>query len=426
MSAPNVVRPRQTLVGGRRAVAALGALAASWGSTARAQLAAHEPWDEARAVARAVSHAPDVRRALRAVAEAESRRAYGEVPAVGNPTVGIRAMVGVPDPPAATYALLVGVPFDVSGVRGRWRSETTWALRAAEARAAVAVNEARARARLALADAAITAALLGVSVERLETAGTSLAQVRARADARSVTAIDVALAERELAESAADVSASGRARADAEGRLREVLDLDATAALSVTPVGVPPMPEGWTLASAVERARTRRRESLAFRAEAVRWRRSADRLRAAAVAPLFVAGEVEWQGYSQATVGASAQWSIPVARTAQGARAVASALAVSADLEGALAVRAAEREAATAWAVLEHAREELAILDARVLPGVTRALELTDALFRAGAADAYRLLFARQAVAAARVRRLAALREAWRARIDLDRATGAP
>jgi cobalt-zinc-cadmium efflux system outer membrane protein len=345
---------------------------------------------------------------------------------VGNPTVGVRAMVGAPDLPAATYALLVGVPFDVSGVRGRWRSESTWAEREAEARAAVAVNEARSRARLAVAEAAVARALVQVAVEREATAAHALAQTQTRAEARSSTALDLTLAEREAAEAAADVAAARRAQAEADGRLRDVLDLDPTAPIAVAAAEVPAAPEGLTLPLAVARARAQRREAAAFRAAGVRLRRASERLRAGAIAPLFVAAELEWQGYSQASVGASAQWSLPLAQTAQGDRAVAAAEAASADVAAGLAGRAAEREAATAWASLEHARDELAALDGRVLPNAERALVLTESLFREGAADAWRLLLARQAVATARVRRLGALRESWRARIDLDRATGTP
>jgi hypothetical protein len=88
-------------------------------SAARA-LAQHDApaWTEARAISRAVTHAPEVRRAVALLEESRARRAYAEVPAVGNPTVAVRAMVGVPDVPAATY--------------GRWSSgcPSTWPARA--------------------------------------------------------------------------------------------------------------------------------------------------------------------------------------------------------------------------------------------------------------------------------------------------------
>jgi cobalt-zinc-cadmium efflux system outer membrane protein len=139
-----------------------------------------------------------------------------------------------------------------------------------------------------------------------------------------------------------------------------------------------------------------------------------------------VAGELEWQGYNQTSVGASVQWSLPVAQSAQGDRAVARAQAAAADVERDLAGRAAAREAATAWAALGHALDELSTLDERVLPTQARTLALTEALFQAGAVDLFRVLLARQERVAAQLRRLEALRAAWQARIELDRATAEP
>jgi cobalt-zinc-cadmium efflux system outer membrane protein len=392
-------------------------------SAARA-LAQHDApaWTEARAISRAVTHAPEVRRAVALLEESRARRAYAEVPAVGNPTVGVRAMVGVPDVPAATWALVVGLPFDVAGARGRRRGEVELGEREALARVDVAVNDARHRARVAWVDLGIAEEALRIAAARVETAAEVLQRVRARAAAQAATALDVALAERESATALAERAVAARDRETASGRLRDALDLGPTEAVAAPPPPPPELPGG-TAAAAVARSAGALAEPRAFAFAASRLRASASRMRAEAVSPLLLSGEVEWQGYAQSSVGVSAQWALPVARTAQGERAEALAGARTAALEGELRARALGREAAAAFEALRYASEELRALDADAVPAAERALSLTESLSESGAVEFFRVLSARQELAVARGRRLQALREAWRARLDLDRAT---
>lgn len=379
-------------------------------------------WTEARVVTRAVTHAPEVRRALASLEESRARRAYAEVSAVGNPTVGLRAMVGAPDIPAATWALVVGVPFDVAGARGRRRGEVELGEREALARVEVAVNDARHRARAAWVDLGVAEEALRIAAARVETAAEVLQRVRARAAAQAATALDVALAEREAATALAERAVAARDRETASGRLRDVLDLAPTEPVAAPAPPPPALPEGSALA-AVARASGALAEPRSFALAASRLRASASRLRAEAVSPLLLSGEVEWQGYAQSSVGVSAQWALPVARTAQGERAEALAAARTASLEGELRARALGREAAAAFEALRYASEELRALDADAVPAAERALSLTESLSDSGAVEFFRVLSARQELAAVRGRRVQALREAWRARLDLDRAT---
>jgi cobalt-zinc-cadmium efflux system outer membrane protein len=379
-------------------------------------------WTETRVLTRASAHAPEVLRARARLDEAQSRRAYGEVPVVGNPQVGLRAMVGVPDVPAATWALVVGVPFDVGGARGRRRDEAGLGVREAEALVEVAQNEARHRARVAWVDLGIAEEALRIAAARVETAAEVLRRVQARAGAQAATALDVALAERESATALAERAVAARDRETASGRLRDALDLGPTEAVAAPPPPPPELPGG-TAAAAVARSAGALAEPRAFAFAASRLRASASRMRAEAVSPLLLSGEVEWQGYTQSSVGVSAQWALPVARTAQGERAEALAGARTAALEGELRARALGREAAAAFEALRYASEELRALDADAVPAAERALALTESLSESGAVEFFRVLSARQELATARNRRLQALREAWRARLDLDRAT---
>lgn len=395
-----------------------------WPGISFAQADSPGAWDEARAMTRAVARAPEVRRAQALLAEARSRRAHATVPVVGNPVVNVRAMVGVPDVPAATWAVLVGLPFDVGGARARRRDEGAWSEREAEARLDATVNEARHRARVAWSEAALADAAVTVAEARRATSAEMLSRMQARADARASTALDVVLAERDLAEAQADLARAQRTREESRARLRVALDLEANESADVVPAGIPALPDA-PLETALETARARRAEPRAFAAARERLRAMASRFRAEAVAPLLVAGEYEVQGYNQSSVGLSAQWALPVVRTAQGERAEALAAAVTAETERELAGRGVAREAAAAWRGLRHALEELEALDVRVIPAAERAVTLTEALANAGAAEFFRVLSARQQLSSARVRRLDALREAWRARLELDRATGA-
>lgn len=380
------------------------------------------PWTEDRAVARAVTHAPEVRRAAALLREAQARRAFGDVSPIGNPVVAVRAMVGVPDIPAATYALVVGVPFDLAGARSRRRSEGAHSEREAEARVEVAVNDARARARFAWVEAALADESLRVAARRAMTAREILARVREQADAHAATALDVTLAERESALADAERAVVARARELALSRLRDALDLTPGEAVDIAPLGLPAVPTT-SVAEVLAAARLARAEPRVYAAASARMRAAASRLRAEAIAPLIVNGEVEWQGYSQSSVGLSAQWALPLTRTAQGERAEAMASSQTAALEAELATRASSREALAALAALRHAVDELRVLTERVLPASERAVELTEALRANGAVEFFRVLSARQELALAQSRRIEALREAWRARLELDRAT---
>lgn len=383
-------------------------------------------WDEARVVARASERTPTVQTARALVDAARAQEAFGRVPVIGNPLVSLRAMVGVPDESAATYALAVGIPFDVSSRRSLAMREAARAIEQAEAELAVALNDARAEARAAWADVSVSNDAIETANARTDTARQLLERTRTRLQAQSSTALDVTLAERELAEAEAEVASARRAREEAVARFREALDLPPLSEVLVAPLRPPAMPSGMSREEAVHRAAQNRREATAFAASAARLRTSADRQRAAALAPLTIAGELEVQGNQTraTTVGVSANWALPLAATAQGERAVANAEALAADTRRELATRAAGREASSAWAQLVSHLEEYEAVDRRVVPAAQRALDQTEALFQAGAVDSFRVLLARRDLYAARARRTSVAREAWRARIALDRAMG--
>src|SRR5689334_3396962 len=102
------------------------------------------PWTLERASQVALERSPAVRAAQAELEASRAYRAFGQVPRLANPHLNVRAMIGEPDDPAATYSVLLGFPIDVSGRRRAWRKEASWAEHEAEANLAMVQNEARA------------------------------------------------------------------------------------------------------------------------------------------------------------------------------------------------------------------------------------------------------------------------------------------
>ncbi len=385
-----------------------------------------EPWTRERVVEEALRSSPRIREAEALVEAAGALGAHSDVPAVGNPVVTLRAMVGFPDAPAATYAGFVGLPFDVSGRRGTWRREATAAVEEAEAMLAVVTNEVRAEALAAYVELAASHALVELADARFANAEQWLSRVRARADVRASSALDVAMAESELGVSAEARAVARRQKTSAAARLRAALGLDAVQDVAV--VALAERPElgdaPWT--TFATRAVERRSEVRMHAAAARRSEASASRARAEAIELPIVGLEYEAQGNrnTQSTMGASASFTLPFVRRAQGEQAVANAEARVASARGEIAAEGIAREVRATYERVESALAELDALETQALPAAERALSLTEELITSGAADYFRLLVAWRDVYALRGRKIDALREAWLARAELDRAAG--
>lgn len=366
-------------------------------------------------------------RVARAAREAASAYAtLGTQTRVRNPVVAVRAMVGQPDAPAATYSALVGMPFDLSQRRAVWRREALLLADRADADLLAAQNDARAEARLAFIALYVAEARVAVQENREAVSRGIVARVEAQLEAEASTAYELSLAERELAEAEADVLAARVDLESARGQLRQALDLDPLVVPRVVAPELPTMPEGLSLERAVELAERQRREPMALRALADRYRTSERRLRAEVVDPLFVGVEFEAQGNrsTQSTVGASVGFNLPVVFTNRGERHVALATADATDVESEVVERTIAREAATAYRMLEQHVLELGAIDTRAVPAAERAVELTEARLAAGAVDLFQVLSNRRDLFALRAHRLDVLKSAWLARIALDRAIG--
>ncbi|AKF02929.1 RND efflux system, outer membrane lipoprotein CmeC [Sandaracinus amylolyticus] len=383
-------------------------------------------WSLRAAAARAITGAPRVQAARAQVDAARAHLAHRSVPVVGNPYVSVRALFGMPDQSAATYGVVLGLPFDLSGRQSAWSHEIDQLVEESEEIAEAAANEARAEVASAYVDLAIAQERLAVAEDRLRVAGASHASVRARAEASDATVLDVSLAASELGIARAEVADRRRALLAAQAAFRAALDLDPDVSPEVEPLAGAGPPGDVDLATAITLASERRAEPRAHQAAARRYRLSEDRLFAESIDLLLVGLEWESQG-NQRTAhswGVSATMGLPLIRTAQGERAVARG---QSDLElelSVLAERSVEREAAAAWAALQTSLDHLRVIDDEALAAAERALAMSEELLAAGAVDLFRVLNARREVYALRAQRLDALRDAWNARIALERAIG--
>jgi outer membrane protein TolC len=374
----------------------------------------------------ALERSPRIRRARAALETANAYRTFGKLPPVENPYVNMRAMVGKPDDPAATYAVVLGVPFQVSGKRRAWRREAGFIVNQAEAELSAVSNEVRANARAAYVQVALSEAARGVAQDSAAIAQELVTRVGARLSARAATALDLSLAESQLSEAVADVARSERALVEAQGDLRQVLGLAAIEPIAITPLALPALPDGLTVEQAITRAQQYRRETAVFENERERWRAADRRLRAEAIGPLSLGFEVEQQANTnpRRSVGANLGAELPFIQRNQGERAVARKQSQAAEVDRAISEETIAREATTAYQRLEAALREMTELESRALPAAERTLEMVFTMLEAGAIDYFRVLTARSGAFALRRRRVEALREAWLSRIALERAMG--
>lgn len=394
--------------------------------------AAHEEtpriWTDADVQARARHAAFRVRRAEHALRVAQAGRVFGELPRVGNPTIGVVALPGLPDYGALTYAVSLGLPIDLLGV-GR--------ARAREAEAAVQTSAARldaeragavAEARGAWVSVGVARSLEAIQRTRLASATEAATRMQARVDAGESTALDRLLVERERASAEADLARATRQRLEATDALRMALDLAPRAPLDVAPLGYPTSPTADALARAEGAAAARRGEVRAATASATEATARGVRQGREAVAPLTVGLEGQQVAVgpqeTASSLGLSLRWELPVARRGQGERAVASAEASTARADARALGRVVTREVDAAARRLQGALAELEALEQRALPTAERLEQQSEVTWAAGNLEWFRVLEARRGRLELAARALEVLREAWLARIELDRSTG--
>jgi cobalt-zinc-cadmium efflux system outer membrane protein len=405
-------------------VLCFGAALALFAGHARADSAA--VWTLESALRVGFERSPRIRSATAARDTALAYRTFSRMPRARNPLIGLRALVGRPDDPAATYALTLGLPFDVAGRRRAWRDEARFVVGESEALLAAARNDVHAEVRAAYTQLAVAEASRALAEEAVRTARELFDRMAVRVEASASTALDLSLAESQLGEAEAELERAARALVEAQGRFRLQLDLAPDAPVAVEPLPRPALPDGLSVEGAVRRAGSMRHEPSAWVSSHKRWQAADRRLRAEALAPMTAAFEAERQGNRRpnSSVGASVTFELPLLQTNQGERAVAHQQARAAALSGELTEHAIVHEVTTSFRALESALAELSALDGRAIPAAERTLQQVRTLLDSGAIDSFRLLTAQRGAYELRRRRIEAFEQAWLARIALERAVG--
>lgn len=388
--------------------------------------AEQDVWTLSRAEQVALSNSPRMRSARAARDVAHAYRTFGTMPKVENPVLNVRAMIGKPDDPAATYSTMLGLPFDVSGKRRAYKAEARQAMAEAEARLRATRNDVLARVRETYARVCFADALRRVTEEMVSTARELLSSVEQRFAAGAVTALDRSLAATQYAENLAALEQTRRSLIRAEVDFRRALDLRPDASAKLTPLGLPEIPAWLTKEEAVARALKHRQETVAWASARDRLKAAERRQRREAIAPVLAGFEVERQGnYNAAnTVGFNVATELPLILKNQGERAVTRSQAQAAELERELTEHEIAREVVAAYDLLGVALAEVSTLEEHAMPEVERTLGMVKSLLESGAVDYFRLLTARSNAFSLRRQRIDALREAWLLRFELQRATG--
>ncbi|MDW8245986.1 MAG: TolC family protein [Sandaracinaceae bacterium] len=390
-----------------------------WGTCALAQ------WSMEEALERAVERAPEVQRARAELAIAEAYREFGRIPWVANPTLSLRAMLGVPDDRAAIYGIFLGIPIDFSGRQGLREREAEEMVAAADARLEAARNDAKAAALVAYIDVAIADVRFELRQARLRLAEELLARTQALLKVGASTLLEHALVEAEVGQARAASAEGARLAWEARARFRNVLDLDAEEVVTVEALAPPEAPPG-DLQAWLRRARERRAEPRHFSALRRRLRLTESRLFAERIDPLLFGAEWETQGNVQSahTFGFSLNWSFPILWTAQGDRAVARGEENAASVNEGLALRGVEREVVEAAGRLENSLRALKALQEEAIPAMERALAGAMELLENGATDIFHVLLTQKQLFEIRERAIDAMSEAWKAKAALWRAIG--
>jgi len=386
-------------------------------------------WTDARVASVAAARAPVVREARAALEVAAAGRVHGERPIVGNPTVGVLLLPGFPDFGAWTTALSVGLPIEVSGLRGQWTREAARGLRAAEARLRDETLRAVTAARAARVALAVAREIVAVQRARLATADDALTRTRARVEERAATAVDLALAEQERAEAAADLARAEREESEALAAFRSALDLGIDEEVVVDAPGRPEPVSLEEAARIAQIAPQHRGDVRALDERAASLEAASTRMARAAVAPLVVGLEAQQVAVGpqdlDASIGASLRWEVPLVQRAQGDRAIAEAEARASRVGATLLRRQVMRDVLRSAQALARGLAELDALDREAIPAAERLVADTEAAFAVGAVDFFRVLAARRSALALRARALAVLEAVWNARLAYDRARGA-
>ena len=404
------------------------ALAALPSVTARAHSTIR--MSEREAVARALAAAPLVIRSDRErdVVATERIGARALLPAnpVATATVGHRSDDSGSRPPAIgmEWGVRLEQMIEVAGQRGARMREADRALAVAGEAGRLARLDTRAEARAAYVSLQVARAQVEAAARRLALGDQLLSAAQARVRAGAASDIELHLAEVERGRFEHERIEAELALGEAERALRLVTGVDGNVSIEPsTPLTAPPPLTG-DLRALVDRAVAARAERRVVHAAEAHVDAGVSRLeRERAPNPtLYV--DVASQQPGQLYVGGGVALPLPLWRRNQGELARAHAERRRLEAEDQLLVREIELQVAAALRTLEARQAEETLWSERIVPSAEANVELVRAGWLGGKLDLFRVVQVAREAADARRRQLEVLGDLWRARIELDRATG--
>lgn len=349
-----------------------------------------------------------------------------EAAMVRNPVLG--GEVRFPAAPAAPFEITLAQPVLDLLTRPRRRRIAAARFAAIEARTAGAVLELEAETRESFYRVQAAEQAAGVA-RTLATAAETAAGLGARQlAAGDTTDLDLANQQAMAAETRLGLERATAEAATARERLQRVMGLGGlggeTAPAWRVAGELPPPASAEAPLDGLEAAATARRPDLAALRSDVE--AAAQELPAGRLAAL---GTVEVGGHSErdpvdghTTTGPAAAIGVPLFDWGQAARRRAEARYLAARDRYAARLAAARSEVREAWERLRAARREAELWRDEMVPLRRRILDLTETRYNAQLAGVFQLLAAKQDALRAEQQAIAALRDYWLARTEMERA----
>ena len=385
---------------------------------------------ESEVVARALEQSPMV---VRAAAERDvvaSARVQAGIALPANPVVegagGHRSDSSRSVPLAAgpEWTVRLSQTVEIAGQRGARLREVDRSIAVAEAQQRLAQVETRANARDAYVTLQVARAQLDAAAKRVQLGDQLLQAAQARVKAGAASDVELHLAEVERARLDQERLDAELAVSDAERALKLLIAAPRDAHVEPTTPLETPAPLDADADRLVQQALAQREELRILGAAKGQLDATTSRLEREIVPNPTVFLDVAGQQPGQLYVGAGVALPLPLWRRNQGELARVHAERRRLEDEHRLLAREVALEVTTALRDLKTRQAEARLWAERVVPSAEANVELVRQGWLAGKFDLFRVVQVTREAAEARRHQLEVLRELWRARINLERATG--
>ena len=386
---------------------------------------------EREAVTRALEAGPLVIRSARErdVIAAGRIGAAAVLPAnpVASATVGHRRDDSGSHPPAVgmEWGVRLEQMIEVAGQRGTRRREADRAVDVSVEAERLARLDTRALARSAYVGLQVARAQAEAAARRLALGDQLLEAARARVRAGAASDVELHLAEVERGRFEHERIEAELAVGEAERTLGVVAGIGGDVRIEPsTTLDTPPAVQGADLPALVDRAVAARAERRVVRAAEAHVDSTVTRLQRERVPNPTLFVDVASQQPGQLYLGGGLALPLPMWKRNQGELAQARAERRRLEAEDELLVREIAAQVATALRTVEARQAESKLWSERIVPSAEANVELVRAGWLGGKLDLFRVVQVTREAADARRRQLEVLGDLWRARIELDRATG--